>query len=122
MKYWFKVTAILVGIVVVIVITLFLILNYFIYQHEPKGELLNETVSPTGDYTVNMYVIRGNATVANSLRGEVIDHTNKDKKKTIYKANREEDADVEWLDDFIVSINGIQLDVRNDSYDWRKNK
>ncbi|MDW0113315.1 DUF5412 family protein [Sporosarcina saromensis] len=52
MKYCFKVTAILVGIVVAIVITLFLILNYFIYQHEPKGELLKETVSPTGDYTV----------------------------------------------------------------------
>lgn len=122
MKYWFKVTAILVGIVVAIAITLFLILNYIIYQYEPKGELLNETVSPTGDYTVNVYVVRGNATVENSIRGEVIDHTNKDKKKTIYKANREEEAEVEWLDDYIVSINGIQLDVRNDTYDWRKDK
>ena len=27
-----------------------------------------------------------------------------------------------WIDDHTVSINGMELDVRNDVYDWRKEK
>lgn len=119
LKYAWKVTSILLGIIAGIVLVLFLVMNYFINHHTPKGDLLTETVSPNGNYTVNTYVIHGNATVANSIRGEVVYHNKKDKKKTIYKGYREEEAEVIWLDDHTVSINSIELDVRKDVYDWR---
>lgn len=122
MKYALKVTAILLSMIAAIILILFLVINYFISHYEPKGEFLTETVSPSGDYTVKMYVVRGSATVSNSVRGKVVDHSRKDKEKKIYNAYREEEAVVEWLDDFTVSINGIELDVRKDTYDWRKDE
>lgn len=122
LKYALKVAAILFGMIAGIILILFLIINFLFNHYEPEGELLTETASPSGDYKVKTYVVRGSATVSNSVRGKVIDHTKKDKEKKIYNAYREEEAVVEWVDDFTVSINGIKLDVRKDSYDWRKDK
>ena len=59
-----------------------------------------------------------------SIRGEVV--YNKDfilkKKKDIYWNYHEEKADCTWITDHVVIINGTELDVRYDSYDWRYTK
>lgn len=101
---------------------LFLIVNHFFFNIErvPKGELLVEEVSPSGDYTVLTYVSNGHSTVAPAVRGEVIYHNKNDNKRNLYWAYRIEEGEIEWINDHIVSINGMELDVRKDTYDFRK--
>lgn len=62
------------------------------------------------------------ATVSYAVRGKVVYHKKKDKRKNIYWQYREDQAEIVWIDDHKVSIKGIELDVRNDVYDWRKEK
>ena len=122
MKYAMKVTAILFAGLAGILVILLLIINHFFFSmsHLPTGEFLTEAASPNGDYTVKVYVSKSGATVADAVRGEVIYHQKKNKVKNIYWAYRESDADVIWLDEETVAINGVQLDVRREVYDWRK--
>ncbi|PYZ94703.1 hypothetical protein CR194_04000 [Salipaludibacillus keqinensis] len=84
-----------------------------------KDELITQSVSPDGTYTVNAYVSYGNATVANTVLGELVyNHENKSSKK-IYWQYREEHAHIEWLDDRTVMINKIQLNLPHETYDYR---
>ncbi|MHA6259251.1 DUF5412 family protein [Sporosarcina sp. CAU 1771] len=124
MKRGWKVAGIVLGVLTAILIILLLLVNYFFYNTNrlPEGELLTESVSPSGDYTVKAYLANGGATVAFAVRGEVIYHQKKEKKKNIYWAYRKEDAEITWIDEHTVSINGRKLDVRKDVYDWRKVK
>ena len=89
-------------------------------QQLPEGDVLTEEISPSGDYTVKGYVSRSGATVADAVRGEVIYHKKRDKKKNIYWGYRESGADIRWIDEHTVSINGTELDVRKDVHDFRK--
>ena len=122
MKLTLKVTGILLAMIAGILLILFLVLNYFFFNINrlPEGEFLTAATSPTGDYTVKTYVSRGGATVADAVRGEVIYHQKKDKKKNIYWGYRESESEIVWITNEIVSINGMELDVRKDVYDWRK--
>ena len=118
-----KVTAILLtGLAGILVILLF-IFNHFFFSmsHLPTGEFLTEATSPNEDYTVKAYVSRSGATVADAVRGEVINHQKKSKVKNIYWGYRESEAEIVWIDDVTVSINGVDLDVRKEVYDWREN-
>jgi hypothetical protein len=49
---------------------------------------------------------------------------NKAKKnpKNMYWSYREENANISWVDDTTVIINGHKLDVLHDTYDWRREK
>lgn len=99
-----------------------LIVNHLFFNIErvPKGDLLAEEVSPTGDYTVLTYISNGHSTVAPAVRGEVIYHNKNDNKRNLYWAYRIEEGEIEWINEHIVSINGMELDVRKDTYDFRK--
>ena len=68
-------------------------------------------------YKINFY-LRDGALSADSVRGELVDGS---KTKNIYRQYRESDADVVWLSENEVEINGIRLDVTCDVYDWRRN-
>lgn len=124
MKSVLKVMGILFAGLAAVIIILLLVLNHFFYSlhHLPDGRLLTEVGSPTGEYTVKAYVSESGATVADAVRGEVIYHEKRDKTKNIYWEYRESYAKVIWIDDHTVSINGKELDVRKDVYDWRKKK
>ena len=121
MKGW-KVAGILLAIIVGGAGVLLLVINHFFFsmQQLPEGEVLTEEISPGGDYTVKGYVSRSGATVADAVRGEVIYHKKRDKKKNIYWGYRESGADIRWIDEHTVSINGVELDVRKDVHDFRK--
>lgn len=86
----------------------------------PKGEFLYAVDSPNGDYTVNAYIVRGNATVAESIRVELIFNNNKRAPKNIYWQYRQLTVDITWLDNTTVIINGIKLDVTKNVYDFRR--
>jgi hypothetical protein len=121
MRRW-KVAGILLASIAGVVVVLFLLINHFFFsmQQLPEGEFLAEEISPGEDYTVKAYVSRSGATVADAVRGEVVYHKKRNKKKNIYWGYRESEADIRWIGEHNVSINGVKLDVRKDVYDFRK--
>lgn len=86
-----------------------------------KGTLISEVTCPNQTYTLKSYLVNGGATVSYCIRGELNYNEARKKPKNIYWAYREETAEVQWVDDNTVIINGIQLDVRKERYDWRRN-
>ncbi|MDF2658395.1 MAG: hypothetical protein K0Q94_1186 [Paenibacillus sp.] len=99
------------------------LIYYFFFSlcHLPEGELVEQINSANKSYTINMYQVNGGATTSYSIRGELVDHI-KGSKKNIYWGYRENQTRVKWLDDYTVTINDRKLDVRKDTYDWRRNK
>lgn len=86
----------------------------------PEGEFLTENISPNGKYTLKAYVTNGGATTSYSVRGELVFNEKKNKTKNIYWDYREERAEIAWRDNQTVVINGHELDVRKDKYDYRR--
>lgn len=84
----------------------------------PKGEFVAAYDSPSSNYTINIYLCNGGATTDFAIRGELIDNLN-EKKKNIYWGYHEDEADVNWLDEENVVINGRTLNVLHDVYDFR---
>ena len=88
-------------------------------ENLPEGELIETVYSPDETYKINSYLVSGNATTAFSVRCEVIEIAT-EKVRNIYWNYRCERAEIEWLDNINVRINGVDLNVQTDSYDWRK--
>ena len=83
----------------------------------PEGKLMATSMSPGGEYTVNLYLCGGNATTAYSVRGEAVSSKGI---RNIYWQYEKDQCNIQWESDNIVNINGISLDVQKDSYDWRR--
>jgi hypothetical protein len=105
-----------VGVIVYLVYTFFYSLG-----HLPEGEFLDQISSPNQTYTINFYRVNGGATVAYSIRGELV-HNKTKKKENIYWEYRSDQVKASWVDEHTVVINGHTLDVRKDTYDWRREK
>ena len=86
----------------------------------PTGELISEVQSPGGKYTLKSYRTDGGATTSYAIRGELNFNTENKKPKNIYWEYRVENSAVEWLDDDTVIINGVELDVPDEKYDFRR--
>nr|WP_232337096.1 DUF5412 domain-containing protein [Lysinibacillus timonensis] len=84
-----------------------------------KDELINQSTSPNGTYTINAYLSNGGATVSYTVLGELVFNKENKRPKKIYWQNREQNATIEWLDDNTVMINNIQLELPHESYDYR---
>ena len=84
----------------------------------PQGELMETIYSPDRTYRINSFLVSGNATVDFCVRCEVIENSS-GRKRNIYWEYRCESAYIEWVDNTKVEINGKQLNVITDSYDWR---
>lgn len=84
-------------------------------------QLLTETQSPDGQYTVAFYLNDGGATTAHAVLGQVTDNSN-GKKKNIYWQYREDSVNLKWLDAQVLEINGKKLDIQHDTYDYRKDE
>lgn len=82
-------------------------------------ELMEESVSPDGRFIVCAYLTSGGATTDYAVLGTVREKNEADE-KNIYLQYRCETAEIEWLDHTTVSINGVVLDVRKDTYDYRR--
>lgn len=85
----------------------------------PNGVLLSTHYSPSEKYTVNIYLCDGSATVDSSIRGELVNNETGDK-QNIYWNYHEDTATVMWIDDLTVVINGHQLNLPNDAFDFRE--
>ncbi|MFS0823204.1 DUF5412 domain-containing protein [Bacillus sp. 1P02SD] len=92
---------------------------FFDMNRLPTGEYLTEETSPDGTYTLKAYLTDGGATVSYSIRGELVLNKQNKKTKNIYWNYREETADIEWIDNDTVVINGHTLNVPKDKFDFR---
>ena len=94
--------------------------SFFDMNTLPTGEYLTEETSPDGTYTVKAYRNNGGATTSYSIRGELVFNKNNSKTKNIYWNYREDTAEIEWIDNDTVVINGHTLEVPNEKFDFRK--
>lgn len=62
----------------------------------------------------------GGATVSYSVRAEIVFNDSKKKPKTIYWNYREDFATITRTDDSTVKINGHELNVPGEKYDFRR--
>ena len=89
----------------------------------PQGELINESTSPQGTYTVKSYLCNGGATVSYAVRSELIYNKGIKRTRNIYWDYKTEEAKVTWWsNESAVIINKHQIDIPKGSYDWRKDK
>jgi hypothetical protein len=114
-KLWISVLTLTISGIAIyaLIFRLFITMDYL-----PKGDLMGSFESPGKTYVVNMYLTNCGATCAYAVRGELIDSA-RSTKRNIYFKYKEERAEVTWLDADTVVINGIELDVPIDKYDWR---
>jgi len=94
---------------------------FFDMNRLPKGEYITEETSPNGVYTLKAYVNSGGATTSYTIRGELVFNKRNNKTKNIYWNYRENNANIDWIDNDTVVINGHTLNVPNDNFDFRNN-
>lgn len=82
-------------------------------------EVIGVYASPSGAYSITAYRNNGGATVDNAVLCSVTDRRS-GKECNIYWQYHCDGADVVWLDEDTVQINGITLNVKTDTYDYRR--
>ena len=92
---------------------------FFDIQRINGQEYLTEATSPNGMYTVTAYLNNGGATTSYATLG-ILKNNKNGKVKNIYWQYRSEKAEMEWLNDETIRINGIVLNVKNEIYDYRR--
>lgn len=111
---------------IIVTISFVLLIVYGIYwaffdiQRIEGEEFLSESTSPDGRYTVTAYLNNGGATTDYAVLCTATDNeTGRD--RNIYWNYKCEKAEIEWIDEdtAIIIINGVELDVMKDKYDWR---
>ena len=93
---------------------------FFDMSRLPKGDLLTEVYSPDGFYSIKAYLTDGGATTSYAIRGELNFHNNNKNPRNIYWNYRQNEATIEWIDKNTVVINGHELDVPNEKFDYRQ--
>ncbi|UJF16614.1 DUF5412 domain-containing protein [Jeotgalibaca sp. MA1X17-3] len=93
---------------------------FFDMNRLPEGELIADVSSPKETYTIKAYLTNGGATTSYAIRGELHFNDSNKKAKNIYWNNREEEVEIEWMDDDTVRINGIELEVEDEKFDFRR--
>lgn len=94
---------------------------FFDIQRIDGQELINEVVSPDGKYTISAYLNNGGATTDYAVLCLVKNNEN-EKKKNIYWNHHCTEAKIEWNDKDTVTINGVELNIDKDIYDYRNNQ
>ena len=116
-----KKALLIVGIVVLLIIAL---LGYTIYwvfydiQCLEGQEVIQEVSSPNGTHTVTAYLNNGGATTGYAVLCSVKNNST-GKEKNIYWQYHCTKADIIWLDEQTVQINGVELNIKKDTYDYR---
>ena len=122
MKKWL-VPVIIVASILLIILAL---ISYGIYwaffdiQRLDGQEVITVSDSSDSSYTVTAYLNNGGATTDYAVLCAVKNNKT-GKERNIYWNYHCSTADIQWLDDKTVSINGIELDVTKDKYDYRRN-
>ncbi|PHJ39784.1 hypothetical protein P378_01385 [Desulforamulus profundi] len=113
---------------IIAAISLFLLLayfgiHYFLFSlsYLPEGTLIKQSLSPNGEYTVNAYLVDGGSLSSNAVRVE-LQNNKSGKKRNIYWDYRINTVEFTWINDTDIIINGHKIDIKKDTYDWRRDK
>lgn len=120
MKKYIKII-IPIGIVITLIVALFIYgihWAFFDIQRIEGQEVIQEITSPNDNYTITAYLNNGGATSDYAVLCSVTDNRT-GKERNIYWQYHCSEANVEWKDERTVIINGVELDVLKDSYDYR---
>ena len=120
MKKAIWITSIVLGSVLVLFLALIFAVRwaFFDIQRIEGQNELTVSQSPNGKYTVTAYLNDGGATTDFAVLCTVKDNEN-GKEKNIYWNYHCNSADIKWVDEDTVDINGEVLDVETDTYDFR---
>lgn len=91
---------------------------FFDIQRIEGQEVIQEVTSPNDNYTIKAYLNNGGATSDYAVLCTVTDNQT-GKERNIYWQYHCSEAKIEWKDEMTVIINGVELDVFKDSYDYR---
>lgn len=122
-----RTVVIMLSIISSVVLILLLVLLFWIYvipvlnignsQTNNPETFLMASQSPDGKYNLEAYRTEPGATVDFSIRVYL---TTDDRRSIIYDAYHEYEANIVWIDNTTVSINGKTLDIsQGEKYDWR---
>lgn len=94
------------------------ILNIMNSHINEEETYLNSYSSPTGQYCLEAYRTEPGATVDFSIK---VYNTKDNHKTLIYNCYHEYTANIIWIDNSKVSINGKILDLsKNETFDWKR--
>ena len=116
-----KKALLIVGIVILLIVSL---LGYGIYwafydiQSIEGQKVLQEVSSPDDTYTITAYLNNGGATTDYAVLCSIKNNTT-GREKNIYWQYHCSRANIIWLDEDTVQINGVELNVKKDTYDYR---
>ena len=122
MKKWLVPVIIAVSILLIIIafISYGIYWAFFDIQRIDGQEIITTSDSPDASYTVTAYLNSGGATTDYAVLCSVKNNKTR-KERNIYWNYHCQNADIQWLDNKTVSINGVELDVIKDLYDYRRN-
>jgi hypothetical protein len=92
---------------------------FFDIQRIDGQDYLKELTSPSKTYTITAYLNNGGATTGYAVLCTLRNNKN-GKTKNIYWQYRCEKVEMEWLNNKVIKINGIELNVKNEVYDYRR--
>ena len=115
-----KKTLSVIGILLVFIFGYGVHWAFYDIQRLEGQEIIQEVSSPHDTYVVTAYLNNGGATTDYAVLCSV-KCRGQDQEKNIYWQYHCQDADILWVDDDTVQINGIALDVERDTYDYRHN-
>lgn len=107
-------------VLTVAIVFVFLWNWYYDLERLPKGEVISESVSPDGKFTIKAMNSDAGATTSLAILCELQYNDGSKPNKIIYFQNKVEKASIIWESNDIVSINGVKLNVPDDVYDYRK--
>ncbi len=114
-----KIIAVLVSVILIaVVIPSALYIKFFTIWGVRGQQPIKIVSSPDGRYTVTAYLNNGGATTAYAVLGTVTDNKT-GIERNIYWQYRCHVAYIDWVDNTTVIINGVELDVKKDTYDYR---
>lgn len=83
-------------------------------------ENISKSISPDKTYTLEAYKVNGGTTTDYSIKVYRLNDNVLFRKTLIYNKYHEYDAEIKWINNDTVSINGVILDLSKDeTYDWR---
>ena len=77
-------------------------------------ELIATSVSPNKTYQLEAYLINGGATTSYTVKVYSVNDQLLFNKRLIYSKYRESDAEIKWIDDDNVDINGVVINLEKD--------